>query len=158
MKKNKEVLLQFESEGEFYLNEILTKCNELQVLADREERSVTAVFGEICEHILLMGEEKQIRILDEMFVSKKFSIFFTLTRETLIKKELGFQFDEIKKIIRRKFGLPPHYLKYVDLISKSILLKKEVSKYFELWSELPIDYDSKKRRTSGYQTVHSSHY
>lgn len=158
MKKNKGDLFQFESEGEFYLNEILTNCNELQVLADQEERSVTAVFGEICEYILLMGEEKQISILDEMFVSKKFSIFFTLTRETLIKKELGVQFDEIKKSIRKKFGVPPHYLKYVELLSKSILLKKEVSKYFELWSGIPIDYDSKKRSTSGYQTVHASHY
>lgn len=158
MEKDKEVLSRFKYKGEIYLNEILQTDKELQSLADQEERSVAAVLGDICEYLKCLNEKNQVSMLDEMYVSKKFTIFFTLTKEVMIKKNSGYQLSEIKKMVIKKFGVPNNYLKNFEFLSKSNLLKEEVSRFFKAWGENPVDYEWKKRRTSGYQSIRASHY
>ena len=158
MEKNKEVFSRFKCKGEIYLNEILQTDKELQILADQEERSVAAVFGEICEYLKFLNEKNQVRMLDEMYVSKKFAIFFTLTKEVMIKKNSGYQLGEIKKWVIKKYGVPNNYLKHFEFLSKSNFLNQEVSRFFKAWGENPVDYEWKKRSTSGYQSIRASHY
>ena len=140
----------YELTGKDCLELLLVEDLSLQTLADRQRTSITIMFKKICQYVETLEEEEQIEILDAMYFSKKFSIFFTVAKEVILGKTL----EQIKK----KHGVTKSYTNNFDLLSKSSLLKDDIDKYLKSWQETVIvNITQKKRRSNGTQTIRNTY-
>lgn len=139
----------YELTGKDFLNLLLVKDLSLQMVAEWKHRSVkvTTIFDRICEYIKTLDEEEQIEILDKMYSSKKFTIFFTVAKAAILGKTI----QEIKK----KYGVTQYHMHNVELLKKTPLLKEEVEGYKEAWDKTEIIYvmsnNDKKGNTNSVQ-------
>lgn len=113
-------------QGEYCLD-VLLKYPEVTLLkvADGQLKSETYIFNKICEFVDGLREEDKLYLLDKMYLSNKFVVFFQAAREKLQGK------SEVE--IKKRLGVGKTYLKNYELISKSPLLQKSLDILYFSW-------------------------
>lgn len=130
-------------QGEYCLN-VLLKYPETTLLrvADGQQKSETYIFNKICEFVGNLNEEDKLIVLDQMYLSNKFKIFFDAAKNLLQGKD--------QKELKKKLGIGKIYLKNYDLLIQSKLLQKKLEILYFSWE---LDLEDSSLHRSKYLTT-----
>lgn len=135
-------------QGEYCLNLLLKDPESTLIkVADGQQKSETYIFNKICDFVESLNEEDKIILLDQMYLSNKFKIFFDAAKNLLQGKD--------QKELKKKLGIGKTYLKNYDLLIQSSLLKKSLDILYFSWN---LDLQENSLQRSKYLTTKKIKY